>query len=56
MTIQYSKVGEKTLEERAYEFVDCMLSTGTDNCDIREKLKKAVLAGYNLHREDFDDN
>ena len=56
MTIQYSKVGEKTLEERAYEVVDRMLSTGTDNCDIREELKKAVLAEYNLHCEDFDDN
>lgn len=23
--------------------------------DIREELKKAILAGYNLHQEDFDD-
>ena len=55
MTIQYSKVGEKTLEERAYEIADRMLSSGSENCDLREELKKAVLAGYNLHHEDFDD-
>ncbi|WP_455642003.1 hypothetical protein [Parabacteroides johnsonii] len=54
MAIQYSKVGEKSLEERAYELVDRMLSAGSANCDIREELKKAVLAGYNLHHGDFD--
>lgn len=55
MAIQYSEVGEKTLEERAYEIADRMLSSGSANCDLREELKKAVLAGYNLHHEDFDD-
>lgn len=55
MAIQYSKVGEKTLEERAYEIADRMLSLGSENCDLREELKKAILAGYNLHHEDFDD-
>ena len=55
MAIQYSKVGEKTLEERAYEIADRMISSGSDNCDIREELNKAILAGYNLHLEDFDD-
>lgn len=55
MAIQYSKVGKKSLEERSYELVDRMLSAGSANCDIREELKKAVLAGYNLHHEDFDD-
>lgn len=55
MAIQYSKVGEKTLEERAYEMADRMLSAGARDCDIREELKKAILAGYNLHQEDFDD-
>lgn len=54
MAIQYSKVGEKSLEERAYEIVDRMLSAGSANCDIREELIKAVLAGYNLHHGDFD--
>lgn len=54
MAIQYSKIGEKSLEERAYELVDRMLSTGSADCDIREDLKNAVLAGYNLHQEDFD--
>lgn len=55
MSIQYSKIGEKSLEERAYELADRMLSTGSKDCDIREELKKAILAGYNLHHEDFDD-
>lgn len=55
MAIQYSKVGEKTLEERAYEIADRMISSGSANCDIREELKMAILAGYNLHQEDFDD-
>lgn len=55
MAIQYSKVGEKTLEERAYELVDRMLSAGSKDCDVREELKKAVLAGYNLYQKDFDD-
>jgi hypothetical protein len=32
-----------------------MISSGSDNCDIREELKKAILAGYNLYHEDFDD-
>lgn len=54
MAIQYSKEGEKTLEERAYEIADRMLSSGAENYDIRNELKKAVLAGYNLHHEDFD--
>lgn len=54
MAIQHSKVGKKTLEERAYDLADRMLSTGSANCDIREELKKAVLAGYNLRHEDFD--
>mgnify|MGYP005858000799 FL=1 len=31
MAIQYSKVGEKTLEERAYEIADWMLSLGSEN-------------------------
>lgn len=55
MAIQYSKVEEKSLEERAYEVADRMLSAGSTNCDIREELKKAILAGYNLHIEDFND-
>ena len=55
MAIQYSKVGKKTLEERAYEIADRMISSRSDNCDIREELKKAILTGYNLHQEGFDD-
>ncbi len=55
MAIQYSQVGEKSLEEQAYELADRMLSAGSDNCDIREELKKAILAGYNLHHKDFND-
>lgn len=55
MAIQYSKVGEQNLEERVCEIADRMLSSGSENCDLREELKKAVLAGYNLHHDDFGD-
>ena len=55
MAIQYSKVGEKTLEERAYEIAARMLLSGSGNCALREEMKKAILAGYNLYHEDFDD-
>lgn len=56
MSIQWSEIGvRKSIEERAYEIADRMLSTGSENCDSREELKKAILAGYNLHQEDFDD-
>lgn len=43
MSIQYSKVGEKSLEEHAYEVVDRMLSAGSENCDPREYLKRRFL-------------
>lgn len=56
MAVQYSQVGEKTLEERAYEIADRMLLSGSGNCDLREELKKAVLAGYNLHHEDSNED
>lgn len=56
MTIQWMEIGKrKSLEERAYELADRMLSTGSANCDIREELKRAILVGYNMHHEDFDD-
>lgn len=56
MSIQWSEIGViKSIEERAYEMADRMLSTGSANCDIREELKKAILLGYNLHVEDFND-
>ena len=55
MSIQWSEIGvRKSIEERAYEMADRMLSTGSANCDIREELKKAILLGYNLHVEDFN--
>lgn len=56
MAIQYSKVGKKSLDERAYEIADRMISAGSGDCDLREEMKKAILAGYNLHSEDFDDD
>ena len=54
MAVQFFKEGEATLDEKVYELVDRMLSNGTANCDLREEMKKAVLVGYNLHNEDFD--
>ena len=55
MAIQYTKEGEKSLEEKAYELADKILQEDSSNHDSREQLKKAILAGYNLHHEDFDD-
>lgn len=54
MAIQYSEEGEKTLNEKASELANKILSE-SDDLDTREKLKRAVLAGFNLHHEDFDD-
>lgn len=54
MAIQYSEEGEKTLEEKASELAGKILS-GSGDLDTREILKKAVLAGFNLHHEEFDD-
>lgn len=55
MAIQYSREGETSLEEKAYELADKILQEDSSNQNTREKLKKAILAGYNLHHEDFDD-
>ena len=55
MAIQYTKEGEKSLEEKAYGLADKILQEDSSNQNIREELKKAILAGYNLHHEDFDD-
>ena len=55
MDIQYSREGEMSLEEKAYELADKILQEDSSNHDYREQLKKAILAGYNLHHEDFDD-
>ena len=52
---QYSREGETSLEEKAYELADKILQEDSSNHDSREQLKKAILAGYNLHHEDFDD-
>jgi putative two-component system response regulator len=41
--------------EKAYELADKILQEDSSNHDSREQLKKAILAGYNLHHEDFDD-
>ena len=55
MAIQYSREGETSLEEKAYELADKILQEDSSNYDSREQLKKAILVGYNLHHEDFDD-
>ena len=55
MAIQYTREGETSLEEKAYELADKILQEDSSNQNTREKLKKAILAGYNLHHEDFDD-
>lgn len=45
----------KIIEARAYEIADRILSQESPKTNIREELKAAVLIGYNLHQEDFDD-
>lgn len=55
MAIQYTREGKKSLEEKAYGLADKILHGNSSDHDYREELKEAILAGYNLHHEDFDD-
>ena len=47
MAIQYSREGETSLEEKAYELADKILQEDSSNHDSREQLKKAILAVVN---------
>lgn len=54
MVILCEKEGDETLKERAYRIADILLSSGSGRLlDLREELKRAVMAGYDLHVEDF---
>lgn len=56
MSIQYQKEGfPNDLEERVSDMVDRLMGQYPDE-PLEDLLNKAVLAGYNLHIEDFDDN
>lgn len=55
MSIQYQKEGfPNDLEERVSDMVDKLMDQ-YPNEPLEDLLNKAVLAGYNLHIEDFDD-
>lgn len=51
----FSTEEKKNLEERAEEIVERLLSSGLAN-DLKAALKEAVLTGYDLQKEDFDEN
>lgn len=55
MSVQVTSSDKQNLEDRAYEIVDKMLASASSGDITRDLLQKAVLAGYNLHHEDFDD-
>lgn len=45
----------KTLEDRAAEIADQIL-TSTPICDFKDVLIKAILSGYDLRKEDFEED
>ncbi len=54
MSVQVTRPGKKSLEERAYEIVDRLIDTGAKGEIFRDVMQKAVLAGYSMHQEDFE--
>jgi hypothetical protein len=55
MSVQVTSSDKQNLEDRAYEIADKMLASTSSGDITRDMLQKAVLAGYNLQHEDFDD-
>lgn len=54
-TVTFSAEEKKSLEERAEEIVEKLLSSGSAN-DLKAALKEAVLTGYDLQKDDFDED
>lgn len=52
------KVGKKTLEKRAHEIAKSIFKISEVSCieDVQAMLEEAVLAGYNLRKEDFEED
>lgn len=56
MSVQVTSSDKQSLEDRAYEIADKLLASTSTGDITRDILQKAVLVGYNLHHEDFDDD
>ena len=54
-TVTISTEEKKSLEERAEEIAERLLSSGSAN-DLKAVLKEAVLTGYDLQKDDFDED
>lgn len=54
MSIQYSKHDEKSLENRSLDLAE-KISKQYPNESGLSLLQKAVISGYNLHLDDYDD-
>lgn len=54
-TVTFSTEEKKSLEERAEEIAGRLLSSGPSE-DLKTLLKEAVLTGYDLQKDDFDED
>lgn len=54
-TVTFSTEEKKSLEERAEEIAERLLSSGPAH-DLKAVLKEAVLTGYDLQKDDFDED
>lgn len=54
-TVTFSTEEKKSLEERAEEIAGRLLSSGLSD-DLKTLLKEAVLTGYDLQKDDFDED
>ncbi|MCS2232525.1 MULTISPECIES: hypothetical protein [Phocaeicola] len=54
-TVTFCTEEKKSLEERAEEIAGRLLSSGPSD-DLKTLLKEAVLTGYDLQKDDFDED
>ena len=54
-TVTFSTEEKKSLAERAEEIAERLLSSGPAH-DLKAVLKEAVLTGYDLQKDDFDED
>ena len=54
-TVTFCTEEKKSLEERAEEIAGRLLSSGLSD-DLKTLLKEAVLTGYDLQKDDFDED
>ena len=54
-TVTFSTEEKRSLEERAEEIAGRLLSSGPSD-DLKTLLKEAVLTGYDLQKDDFDED